>query len=471
MRNQYKKLFNDSLIFAIGSFGSKLITFFLVGFYTYYLTKSEYGTADLLLNTINLALPIVSLSVSEGVLRFVLDSKSQQEKVDWLRTALGTNVMGLGGLALLLGGLRLFGLWVDLSSGVGLLSFCLLTIQSFQLILMQYIKAVGKLKTYAANGILLSLLTLLFNLLLFQRLKNMIVAYFLSLVVANLFSLGFLAVNISWRALITRRKTVNSEQRKQLIAYSLPLIPNSAMWWILTTSSRFIMTFFLGVASNGMYAAASKIPNLLSVIGTIFLQAWQLSAVEQYHKKEAAAFYQKVFNHYSTLLLFSGLILLFLDPLASVLLSKEFYFAKSYIPLLLVSNFFSCISGFFGTTYIVVKKTRGILTTSLLGAAVNVLASLLLIPLIGINGASLASGGGFFLIFYLRKRQTDRFMKQRLSTKAMWLQVALLIGQIVLNQSGVLSGGGLFFSQGLLLVLIIFIDLFHGGISKKGVHK
>ena len=257
-----------------------------------------------------------------------------------------------------------------------------------------------------------------------------------------------------------------------MIAYSLPLIPNSAMWWILTTSSRFIMTFFLGVASNGMYAAASKIPNLLSVIGTIFLQAWQLSAVEQYHKKEAAAFYQKVFNHYSTLLLlFSGLILLFLDPLASVLLSKEFYFAKSYIPLLLVSNFFSCISGFFGTTYIVVKKTRGILTTSLLGAAVNVLASLLLIPLIGINGASLASGGGFFLIFYLRKRQTDRFMKQRLSTKAMWLQVALLIGQIVLNQSGVLSGGGLFFIQGLLLVLIIFIDLFHGGISKKGVHK
>ena len=193
MRNQYKKLFNDSLIFAIGSFGSKLITFFLVGFYTYYLTKSEYGTADLLLNTINLALPIVSLSVSEGVLRFVLDSKSPQEKLDWLRTALGTNVMGLGSLALLLGGLRLFGLQVDLSSGVVLLSFCLLTIQSFQLILMQYIKAVGKLKTYAANGILLSLLTLLFNLLLFQRLKNMIVAYFLSLVLANLLSLGFLA--------------------------------------------------------------------------------------------------------------------------------------------------------------------------------------------------------------------------------------------------------------------------------------
>ena len=85
--NQYKKLFNDSIVFAIGSFGSKLITFFLVGFYTYYLSKSEYGTADLLINSVNILLPVVSLSVSEGVLRFVLDSKDTLEKVSWLRTA------------------------------------------------------------------------------------------------------------------------------------------------------------------------------------------------------------------------------------------------------------------------------------------------------------------------------------------------------------------------------------------------
>ena len=164
---------------------------------------------------------------------------------------------------------------------------------------------------------------------------------FLSLVLANGISLVFLFLNISWKDLFKSRKSWNPQQGKQLITYSLPLIPNSAMWWILTTSSRFIMTFFLGVASNGMYAAASKIPSLLSVIGSIFLQAWQLTAVENYRQKDAGVFYQKVFNHYCTLLLvFSSLILLFLDPLASLLLSKEFYFAKAYIPLLLVSKFF-----------------------------------------------------------------------------------------------------------------------------------
>ncbi|MGL9730721.1 oligosaccharide flippase family protein [Enterococcus sp. DIV0756] len=458
--NQYKKLVNDSLIFAIGSFGSKLITFFLVGFYTYYLTKGEYGTADLLINSINLLLPIISLSVSEGVLRFVLDSKSTSEKVSWLRTAIGINFIGLILTAILGGACYLFGPQIAISSSIGVLSFLLLAIQSIQLIFMQYVKAVGKLKVYAANGIFLSLLTLLLGLVFFRALSNKLEAYFLSLVLANSCSLVFLFSNLSWKDLLNRKKAGNPEQRKQLITYSLPLIPNSAMWWILTTSSRFIMTFFLGVASNGMYAAASKIPSLLSVIGSIFLQAWQLSAVEQYRKKNAGAFYQGVFNHYCTVLLvFSSLILLFLDPLASLLLSKEFYFAKAYIPLLLVSNFFSCISGFLGTSYIVVKKTKGVLTTSLVGAAISLFGSILLIPLIGINGASIASGLGFLVIFYLRKKETNRLMSHTLTTKQMVFQFGLLILQLSLSEGQFFSKASRFIIQVLVIAAIICIDL------------
>lgn len=466
--NQYKKLFNDSIVFAIGSFGSKLITFFLVGFYTYYLSKSEYGTADLLINSVNLLLPVVSLSVSEGVLRFVLDSKDTLEKVSWLRTAIRINFLGLivTGICAFL--FYLFGPQLEISSSMGVFSFLLLTIQFIQLIFMQYIKAIGKLKIYASNGILLSLLTLVLGIVFFRRLPNKLDAYFLSLVLANGISLVFLFLNISWKDLFKSRESWNPQQGKQLITYSLPLIPNSAMWWILTTSSRFIMTFFLGVASNGMYAAASKIPSLLSVIGSIFLQAWQLTAVENYRQKDAGVFYQKVFNHYCTLLLvFSSLILLFLDPLASLLLSKEFYFAKAYIPLLLVSNFFSCISGFLGTTYIVVKRTKGVLTTSLGGAAVSFVGSILLIPLIGINGASIASGLGFFIIFYLRKKETNRLMTSTLATRQMLLQFGLLVLQIFLNEGWLFSKTLGFISQMSMIAGIIFIDLFQNNLIRR----
>ena len=45
--DKYKKLLSNTLIFAIGMFSSKLLTFFMVPFYTNVLTENELGTAGL----------------------------------------------------------------------------------------------------------------------------------------------------------------------------------------------------------------------------------------------------------------------------------------------------------------------------------------------------------------------------------------------------------------------------------------
>ena len=49
--NKYNKLLKNSGIFFIANFGSKVLTFLLVRFYTEVLTTSEYGTIDLLNTT------------------------------------------------------------------------------------------------------------------------------------------------------------------------------------------------------------------------------------------------------------------------------------------------------------------------------------------------------------------------------------------------------------------------------------
>ena len=78
--NSYKKLVNNSMIFAVGTLGSKLVTLLLVPLYTYYLSTAEYGTVDLVVTTINMLLPIVSWSVFEAVLRFSLDKQESPEE-------------------------------------------------------------------------------------------------------------------------------------------------------------------------------------------------------------------------------------------------------------------------------------------------------------------------------------------------------------------------------------------------------
>lgn len=71
--DKYKKLLSNTLIFAIGTFSSKLLVFFLTRLYTAVLTESEYGAVDLIQQTGNLLLPLVTLGITNAVIRFGLD--------------------------------------------------------------------------------------------------------------------------------------------------------------------------------------------------------------------------------------------------------------------------------------------------------------------------------------------------------------------------------------------------------------
>ena len=65
--NKYKTLVSNTMLISLGTFGSKLLVFFMVRFYTSYLTPADYGTADLITQTANLLFPLISLGITDGV--------------------------------------------------------------------------------------------------------------------------------------------------------------------------------------------------------------------------------------------------------------------------------------------------------------------------------------------------------------------------------------------------------------------
>ena len=68
-KNRY--LFKNTLIFTLGNFGSKFITFLLVPLYTNTLSTSGYGVLDIINAIIMIGVPIVTLNISESVMRFL----------------------------------------------------------------------------------------------------------------------------------------------------------------------------------------------------------------------------------------------------------------------------------------------------------------------------------------------------------------------------------------------------------------
>ena len=78
MNNKYKKLIGNTIIFAIGNLGSKLIQFILIPLYSYTLTASEFGRADLVTQLVFLLTPVIGLELYDGVFRFALEGKDNE---------------------------------------------------------------------------------------------------------------------------------------------------------------------------------------------------------------------------------------------------------------------------------------------------------------------------------------------------------------------------------------------------------
>ena len=70
MDGKYKTLAKDTVIFAIGSLGSKLILFFLVPLYTNFLTREEYGISELVTTFVQLLVPFAAASINLALIRF-----------------------------------------------------------------------------------------------------------------------------------------------------------------------------------------------------------------------------------------------------------------------------------------------------------------------------------------------------------------------------------------------------------------
>ena len=61
--------------------------------------------------------------------------------------------------------------------------------------------------------------------------------------------------------------------KKEMVAYSVPMGLGNIGWWINNVSDRYIVTWICGLAANGVYSVAYKIPSLLSMFQQIFNQA------------------------------------------------------------------------------------------------------------------------------------------------------------------------------------------------------
>ena len=80
--DKYSKLAGNTLIFAISSFSSKLLTLIVQPFLTYAMAEiSDLGLSKILSQYANLLIPFVSMGMSNAIIRFGLDKGNSEKQV------------------------------------------------------------------------------------------------------------------------------------------------------------------------------------------------------------------------------------------------------------------------------------------------------------------------------------------------------------------------------------------------------
>ncbi|EMG28808.1 oligosaccharide flippase family protein [Listeria fleischmannii] len=287
-----KKLGKNVFIIALGNFGSKFLVFLLVPFYTFYLTPKEYGLSDLIVMSVMVLLPILTLSIGDGLFRFNLDN---QDRNKTFSSAIG---VWLVAMLLVLVGVLIVSFIVGFYI-LTILVALLIAFQSLYIILQQQIRSMNYLKLYASSGIILTIVLVLSNIVCLKYLGLGVNGFLFSQVLA--FFVGNLLILAFGRVIsLFSFRDMSKSLLKKMLNYSMPLIPNSLLWWVLQVADRYIITFFLGVGTAGLYTVATKIPNILYIIHGVFFQAWSLTVLEE-KKENQSSFFAQVFSAYSLL--------------------------------------------------------------------------------------------------------------------------------------------------------------------------
>ncbi len=452
--NHYKTLSKNTVIFAIGQLSVKVIQFFLMPLVTVSLTSADYGIAENISSLVELLMPLFTLGLTDAVFRF-----SMRESISPKTVLTSSMTVALSGIVIIAVGCVCIGFFYNY---IYVIMFGLLYItMAFSNIWGQFARGIGRVKTYAASGIVQALALALTTYIFVFHLRMGITGYLLSLVIARgsatllLFFFGGVVQNLSF-------KMVDKGVLKDMLKYALPLIPNGLCWWFMQVVNRYILTFMCSASISGLYVSSLKIASIINIFSTIFQQAWTISAVKTIDDKDKGKFNTNVFTFYSSFLqIATSALLLVLQGVSMFLLQGEFYEVWRYSALAIFTASISCYAAFFGAYYGAAMKTKMVFITTLIGAVLNVSICFALVTFIGLESALYASLAGYLGITVSRIISTRKIALIKFN----WIKeipvLLLLFGQTLLITYGapVLSISVLYGTEAAIFVAICLIRI------------
>ena len=404
--NQKKQLLKNTVIIAIGKLSTQIVSFLLLRLYTSKLTTSEYGTYDFLVTLSTFLLPIITMLMEESMFRFLIDAEDLKSKKRVITatiayTAVGTLVFSI-----------IAGIVMGIMKYEYAVVFLLFIISNVLIGLSNALaRGTGKIKLYSFSNFILGASTIVLNIVFIVNFKLGVSGLLWSNTVANSVTAIVVLMKLHLPQFISI-KDLNKKTLSEMLRYSIPLVPNNLSWIIISLSDRLMLTWMAGANANGIYSIANKFPNIIYTFYGFFSTAWKESAARILKEDNKTQYYNSIYRDIKFFLKAIVLGLIAIMPFAFPLLVDSSYNeAYIYIPILVISIYYTNMSNFYGGIFTAYKNTKIMGSTTVVAAIINVGLNLILIPKFGIWAATLSTLISNVIVFAYRRYRLSEYIQ------------------------------------------------------------
>lgn len=197
-QSKNKALISGTIIYAIGGFGTKILSFLIVPLYTYYLIPQELGVYDFVMTLTNLMLPIVTIQIGDAAYRWIIgDVKDDFTSSDYVAVSYKRILLHMIPVTIIAAAAYLITGYKYLPY-----TFFIILAGCFYNTMQKIVRGFGNQKLFALCGIVYTFVMLLMNVIQICVLKRGIDGMFLSVL------LGYVAADVTL-AVMEKKLRVN----------------------------------------------------------------------------------------------------------------------------------------------------------------------------------------------------------------------------------------------------------------------
>lgn len=191
-------------------------------------------------------------------------------------------------------------------------------------------------------------------------------------------------------------KGFDTKLLKQLLVIAVPLLPNFLIYWIFNSCDKIMITHMKGIGDAGIYSVGSKLGNASQLIYAAFAGGWQYFAFLTMKEENQVKINSLIFEYLGIIsFAATSFICAWSYGIFKVLFKPDYLSGYIVAPYLFLAPLLQMLFQVAANQFLIIKKTWSNLLILSAGAILNIIINHFLIPVLGIEGASIATLLGY----------------------------------------------------------------------------